>query len=79
MLVTVFTLYSPVPLLFPVDLHRTFPDNIHFRKSADPCLQKALFNVLVAYGHHNKAVGYCQVRSHDHTLESAHKYDAALV
>lgn len=42
------------------DLHRTFPDNIHFRKSADPCLQKALFNVLVAYGHHNKAVGYCQ-------------------
>lgn len=42
------------------DLHRTFPDNIYFRKSAEPCLQKALYNVLVAYGHHNKAVGYCQ-------------------
>uniref|UniRef100_A0A8C2G3F6 Growth hormone regulated TBC protein 1b n=1 Tax=Cyprinus carpio TaxID=7962 RepID=A0A8C2G3F6_CYPCA len=25
-----------------------------------PCLQKALFNVLLAYGHHNKDVGYCQ-------------------
>lgn len=42
------------------DLHRTFPDNVHFRKTAEPCLQKALFNVLLAYGHHNKAVGYCQ-------------------
>ncbi|KAL4636277.1 growth hormone-regulated TBC protein 1 [Arapaima gigas] len=42
------------------DLHRTFPDNVQFRKSSDPCLQKALFNVLLAYGHHNKAVGYCQ-------------------
>ncbi|XP_051558059.1 growth hormone-regulated TBC protein 1-A [Myxocyprinus asiaticus] len=42
------------------DLHRTFPDNVQFRKSADPCLQKALYNVLLAYGHHNKAVGYCQ-------------------
>ncbi|XP_030636595.1 growth hormone-regulated TBC protein 1-A [Chanos chanos] len=42
------------------DLHRTFPDNVQFRKTADPCLQKALYNVLVAYGHHNKAVGYCQ-------------------
>lgn len=42
------------------DLHRTFPDNVQFRKTSDPCLQKTLFNVLVAYGHHNKAVGYCQ-------------------
>ncbi|XP_026788105.2 growth hormone-regulated TBC protein 1-A [Pangasianodon hypophthalmus] len=42
------------------DLHRTFPDNVQFRKTAEPCLQKPLYNVLVAYGHHNKAVGYCQ-------------------
>lgn len=42
------------------DLNRTFPDNVQFRKSSDPCLQKALYNVLVAYGHHNPAVGYCQ-------------------
>ncbi|MBN3322713.1 GRT1A protein, partial [Atractosteus spatula] len=42
------------------DLNRTFPDNIQFRKTAEPCLQHALFNVLVAYGHHNKNVGYCQ-------------------
>uniref|UniRef100_A0A3P9L4R6 Growth hormone regulated TBC protein 1 n=1 Tax=Oryzias latipes TaxID=8090 RepID=A0A3P9L4R6_ORYLA len=42
------------------DLHRTFPDNVHFRKTSNPCLQKALYNVLLAYGHHNPAVGYCQ-------------------
>ncbi|XP_051782191.1 growth hormone-regulated TBC protein 1-A isoform X1 [Erpetoichthys calabaricus] len=42
------------------DLHRTFPDNVLFRKTAEPSLQKALFNVLVAYGQHNKTVGYCQ-------------------
>ncbi|KAI5629554.1 growth hormone-regulated TBC protein 1-A [Silurus asotus] len=42
------------------DLHRTFPDNVQFRKTAEPCLQKPLYNVLLAYGHHNKAVGYCQ-------------------
>uniref|UniRef100_A0A3B4TM83 Growth hormone-regulated TBC protein 1 n=1 Tax=Seriola dumerili TaxID=41447 RepID=A0A3B4TM83_SERDU len=41
-------------------LNRTFPDNIQFRKTSNPCLQKALYNVLVAYGHHNSAVGYCQ-------------------
>ncbi|CAL9690048.1 unnamed protein product [Knipowitschia caucasica] len=42
------------------DMHRTFPDNILFKTQAESCLQKALFNVLVAYGHHNKDVGYCQ-------------------
>lgn len=42
------------------DMHRTFPDNILFKSKAEPCLQKALYNVLLAYGHHNKAVGYCQ-------------------
>lgn len=42
------------------DLNRTFPDNVRFRKTAQPCLQKALFNVLLAYGHHNQGVGYCQ-------------------
>ncbi|KAF6084099.1 growth hormone regulated TBC protein 1 [Phyllostomus discolor] len=42
------------------DMNRTFPDNVKFRKSADPCLQKTLYNVLLAYGHHNRGVGYCQ-------------------
>lgn len=46
---------------FPADMNRTFPDNVKFRKSADPCLQKTLYNVLLAYGHHNQGVGYCQV------------------
>ncbi|XP_053733019.1 growth hormone-regulated TBC protein 1-A-like isoform X1 [Synchiropus splendidus] len=43
-----------------LDLHRTFPDNVFFRTKADPGLQKTLYNVLLAYGHHNRAVGYCQ-------------------
>lgn len=47
-------------MFFP-DLNRTFPDNVQFRKTSNPCLQKALYNVLLAYGHHNAAVGYCQV------------------
>ncbi|XP_066435773.1 growth hormone-regulated TBC protein 1 [Eleutherodactylus coqui] len=42
------------------DLNRTFPDNVKFHKNASPCLQQTLQNVLVAYGQHNKSVGYCQ-------------------
>nr|CAD7200506.1 unnamed protein product [Timema douglasi] len=40
------------------DLPRTFPDNIFFNAAADHQLQ--LYNVLVAYAHDNKEVGYCQ-------------------
>ncbi|XP_075050458.1 growth hormone-regulated TBC protein 1-like, partial [Mixophyes fleayi] len=42
------------------DLNRTFPDNVNFEKNASPCFLQTLHNVLVAYGHHNKTVGYCQ-------------------
>ncbi|XP_033699543.1 growth hormone-regulated TBC protein 1 isoform X2 [Tursiops truncatus] len=42
------------------DMNRTFPDNVRFRKGSDPCLQRTLYNVLLAYGHHNRGVGYCQ-------------------
>ncbi|XP_025118335.1 growth hormone-regulated TBC protein 1 isoform X1 [Bubalus kerabau] len=42
------------------DMNRTFPDNVQFRKDAEPCLQGPLYNVLLAYGHHNHGVGYCQ-------------------
>lgn len=40
-----------------IDLPRTFPDNIYFE---DHNTRFQLFNVLVAYAHHNKDVGYCQ-------------------
>ncbi|XP_056435596.1 growth hormone-regulated TBC protein 1-A-like isoform X3 [Gadus chalcogrammus] len=43
-----------------IDMHRTFPDNVLFQSSAEPSQRTALYNVLLAYGHHNKAVGYCQ-------------------
>uniref|UniRef100_A0A3P8SDY1 Growth hormone-regulated TBC protein 1 n=1 Tax=Amphiprion percula TaxID=161767 RepID=A0A3P8SDY1_AMPPE len=42
------------------DMHRTFPDNILFQNRAEPSLQQCLYNVLLAYGHHNQTVGYCQ-------------------
>ncbi|XP_061830704.2 growth hormone-regulated TBC protein 1-A [Nerophis lumbriciformis] len=42
------------------DLNRTFPDNVQFQKTSKTCLQKALYNVLRAYGQHNPTVGYCQ-------------------
>ncbi|XP_062389936.1 growth hormone-regulated TBC protein 1-A-like isoform X2 [Sardina pilchardus] len=43
-----------------LDMHRTFPDNVLFKSSSDSGLQTSLYNVLLAYGHHNKDVGYCQ-------------------
>lgn len=57
-----FTQYHSTAPCFLADMHRTFPDNILFRSRAEPSLQRALYNVLLAYGHHNKAVGYCQVK-----------------
>ena len=57
------------PRVVPLsDLNRTFPDNVQFRKSSEPCLQKALYDVLLAYGHHNPAIGYCQVTGGQHVL-----------
>lgn len=40
------------------DIPRTFPENIFFSKSVE--LPEQLYNVLVAYAHHNSEVGYCQ-------------------
>ncbi|CAG0887096.1 unnamed protein product [Cyprideis torosa] len=40
-----------------VDLHRTFPGNIHFQSGK---IRQALFNVLAANAHRNPSIGYCQ-------------------
>ena len=42
------------------DLHRTFPENIYFCNDSGDSKRPSLENVLIAYGHHNKAIGYCQ-------------------
>ncbi|XP_032888858.1 growth hormone-regulated TBC protein 1 isoform X1 [Amblyraja radiata] len=42
------------------DINRTFPDNVQFRRTTNPSFLQPLFNVLVAYGNHNKTIGYCQ-------------------
>lgn len=41
-----------------IDIPRTFPENIFFSQSDE--LPEKLYNVLVAYAHHNTEVGYCQ-------------------
>ncbi|KAL0281468.1 UNVERIFIED_CONTAM: hypothetical protein PYX00_002449 [Menopon gallinae] len=41
-----------------LDLHRTYPDNIFFQTTDH--YQNELYNILVAYAHHNPKVGYCQ-------------------
>ncbi|GLG92867.1 Uncharacterized protein GBIM_00418 [Gryllus bimaculatus] len=41
-----------------MDLPRTYPDNIFFNAADDH--QIRLCNILVAYAHDNKEVGYCQ-------------------
>lgn len=41
-----------------LDLPRTYPDNIFFKTTEHH--QKQLYNILVAYAHHNVKVGYCQ-------------------
>ncbi|XP_017092007.1 growth hormone-regulated TBC protein 1-A [Drosophila bipectinata] len=38
-----------------IDLPRTFPDNIYFDTK-----KERLYNILIAYAHHNRDVGYCQ-------------------
>ena len=50
------------------DLHRTFPDNIHFKpdhqpsgaSSPEPLLLTSLRRVLRAFALHNPRIGYCQ-------------------
>lgn len=38
-----------------IDIPRTFPENIYFDAH-----KVELFNVLIAFAHHNSSVGYCQ-------------------
>jgi hypothetical protein len=55
-----------------LDMHRTFPNNIHFRP--DGCArQKQLHRVLVAYSNHNPGVGYCQVGTCRHRFIQSHR------
>lgn len=53
------------------DLHRTFPDNVHFSRSETPALEtpgeadepaaiSTLRRVLVAFAHYQPLIGYCQ-------------------
>ncbi|KOC59765.1 Growth hormone-regulated TBC protein 1-A [Habropoda laboriosa] len=41
------------------DLPRTFPDNIFFNNIENQ--QHQLYNILLAFAHQNKTVGYCQI------------------
>ncbi|XP_053392731.1 growth hormone-regulated TBC protein 1-A-like [Mercenaria mercenaria] len=44
-----------------LDIHRTFLDNRYFASNQSATsLQKPLFNILIAVGHRNRTIGYCQ-------------------
>lgn len=45
-----------------LDLHRTFPNNVHFESGAKDGMQQRLRRVLRALTFHNPEIGYCQVR-----------------
>lgn len=45
--------------IIKTDLPRTFPDNIFFNNIENQ--QHQLYNILLAFAHQNKTVGYCQV------------------
>lgn len=52
--------HSPeVAEIIRTDLPRTFPDNIFFNNTKSHQLQ--LYNILLAFAHQNRDVGYCQV------------------
>lgn len=53
--------------IIKTDLPRTFPDNIFFNNTENQ--QHQLYNVLLAFAHQNKTVGYCQVTSKMRTLK----------
>lgn len=46
--------------IIKTDLPRTFPDNIFFNNTDRH--QRQLYNILLAFAHQNRQVGYCQVR-----------------
>lgn len=55
-----------IPLLYinNIDLHRTFPDNIHFKPTTDtqdeaPAIQ-SLRRILYAFSVYSPSIGYCQ-------------------
>lgn len=51
---------SQVTDIIKTDLPRTFPDNIFFNNTDRH--QRQLYNILLAFAHQNRQVGYCQVR-----------------
>lgn len=57
--------------IIKTDLPRTFPDNIFFNNTENQ--QHQLYNILLAFAHQNKTVGYCQVTSTVHILECTNK------
>lgn len=57
--------------IIKTDLPRTFPDNIFFNNTENQ--QHQLYNVLLAFAHQNKTVGYCQVIFMVHIFEYTSK------
>ncbi|KAF9929715.1 hypothetical protein FBU30_001283 [Linnemannia zychae] len=53
---------GPLPIheVIERDIHRCYPDHIHFRDGMGGTGQQDLHSILKAYAHYNPSVGYCQ-------------------
>ncbi|KAF9144768.1 hypothetical protein BGX30_011531 [Mortierella sp. GBA39] len=53
---------GPLPIheVIERDIHRCYPDHVHFRDGMGGTGQHDLHSILKAYAHYNPSVGYCQ-------------------
>ncbi|KAF8943809.1 hypothetical protein BGZ47_005028 [Haplosporangium gracile] len=53
---------GPLPIheVIERDIHRCYPDHVHFRDGMGGTGQQDLHSILKAYAHYNPSVGYCQ-------------------
>ncbi|KAK3845782.1 MAG: rab-GTPase-TBC domain-containing protein [Linnemannia gamsii] len=53
---------GPLPIheVIERDIHRCYPDHVHFRDGMGGTGQQDLHSILKAYAHYNPGVGYCQ-------------------
>ncbi|KAG0318309.1 hypothetical protein BGZ99_005754 [Dissophora globulifera] len=50
----------PIHEVIERDIHRCYPDHVHFRDGMDGTGQQDLHAILKAYAHYKPSVGYCQ-------------------
>ncbi|KAG0258345.1 hypothetical protein BG011_003337 [Mortierella polycephala] len=52
--------HIPIHDVIARDIHRCYPDHVHFRDGMEGTGQEDLHSILKAYAHYKPSVGYCQ-------------------